>query len=109
MTENIRDSLIRMLPANMQGMTVVFPTATNVSQPPRSRSRRRKGHAIQGTHELSLSSIPAKHSPKSSNGLGTPISARKLPAPSSSKRVSQTPIARIKRKVWFFLISFTKF
>lgn len=96
MPDPSRDSLIRMLPANMQGMTVVLPVAV-VNYGPSNKNRRRKGPAVQdGTEEASTS---PRRSPKLSSEQSTPISGRKLLASSSNKIVAQTPIARIKRKV----------
>ncbi|KAK3925865.1 Histone-lysine N-methyltransferase trithorax [Frankliniella fusca] len=93
MPEKIRDSLIRMLPANMQGMTVVLMPVTNISLVPTSGKRRKKGQGIQdATDKISTSPNKALVT------QCTPKSSRKLSTSSSNKRISQTPIARIKRK-----------
>lgn len=98
MPEKVRDSLIRMLPANMQGMTVVLLPMTNVSHVSNARNRRRKGQSIRESEGETSSSPTQNMKSKPACGQSTPNSAKKLSTSSSSKRVPQTPIARIKRK-----------
>lgn len=96
MPENIRDSLIRMLPANMQGMTVVLPPLTNLHSAPTNRSKRRKRGPFNRTSLEQDLTENDTISPNASHGSSTRKIARQLLTSPSSKRM---PIARIRRKV----------
>lgn len=98
MPDQIRDSLIRMLPANMQGMTVVLPVAVVNYIPSQKNRKGRKGTLLlQDETDDALTS--PQRSPKLNNRQATPTTGRKLSVSSSNKIIAQTPIARIKRKV----------